>query len=114
MIGVILGLILIRAYGIRDREATEPFYKRPVFIGLVSLIILVVLSFLLGWISLYADPTKDVAFPLIKHLKPDFWTTNFRTDKFNVVHKLKFHIVRPWEWIILTIGLWTAYRNIGK
>ena len=115
MTGATLGLILIRAYGIRDGETTQPFYKRPVFIGLVSLIMLTVLSFLLGWTSLYAHPTTDVFFPLLKYkMKPDFWSTSLRTDKFNVVHSFKFHVIRPWEWILLTIGLWTAYRNIGK
>lgn len=106
MIGAILGLILIRAYGIRDKETTKPFYKRSVFIGLISLLSLILLSFLLGWTSLHVDPNLDTPFPLIKNRKPGFWTI--------VYPRIKFHIVRPWEWILLTLGLWGAYRNLGK
>ena len=106
MIGVTLGLILIRAYGIREKEITKPFYKRPVFIGLISLLSLILLSYLLGWTSLHLDPKIDTPFPLIKRVNPDFWT---------IIHpNVKFHVVRPWEWILLTIGLWVAYRKIGK
>ena len=106
MIGVTLGLILIRAYGIRDKATTKPFYKRPVFIGLVSLLGIILFSYLQGWTSLHVDPNLDIPFPLIKKMKPDFWT---------IIHpNVKFHVVRPWEWIILTLGLWLVYRRIGK
>ena len=106
MTGATLGLILIRAYGIKDKEVTKPFYKRPVFVGLISLLCLVILSYFQGWASLYVDPYTYTPFPLIKEMSPDFWT---------IVHpNVKFHIMRPWEWILLTLGLWGVYRNIGK
>ena len=106
MIGATLGLILIRAYGIRDKETTDPFYKNSVFIPILGIISLVILSFFLGWTSLYVDPNIDIPFPLIKKVKSGFWTI--------IPPNVKFHVVRPWEWILLTIGLWLAYRRIGK
>ena len=106
MVGATLGLILIRAYGIRDKKITKPYYKRPVFIGLISLLGLILLSFLLGWTSLYADPNVEIPFPLIKKVNPEFW---------RIIHpNVKFHVVHPWEWILLTLGLWGALRNIGR
>jgi len=45
-------------------------------------------------------------FPLIKKMNEGFWT---------VIHPdVNFHIVRPLEWLVLTIMLWVFYKDIGQ
>jgi len=73
---------------------------------LISLLFLLGLSYFQGWTSLYVLPNADIPFPLIKKMPSEFWT---------IIHpNVKFHIVRPWEWILLTLGMWGAYRHLGK
>lgn len=106
MIGAIIGLLLLRSYGILDAKDERPYYKKPVFIGLISLISLVVFSYWQGWMTMYVDPENPSLFPLIKKGSASFWSV--------IPPSIKYHVVPPIEWIILTLGVWGIYRNMGK
>ena len=107
MVGATLGLILLSAYEITNKTKFHNFYQRSSFKGLLFIILLVGVSLGMGWMTIYPPTDGSMAyFPLIKKMDTGFWTF-MRPD-------INFHIVRPFEWLVLTIFLWMFYKNLGK
>jgi len=107
MVGATLGLILLSAYGIANITGSRAVYQRSPFKGLVLISMLVVIALGMGWMTIYPTADGTMAYlPLIKKMNAEFWT---------VIHpNVNFHIVRPLEWLVLTILLWFLYKDIGK
>lgn len=107
MVGATLGLILLSAYSVSEKTKSLIFYQRSSFKGLLFIIIAVITALAMGWMTIYPSADGSMAyFPLIKKMSTEFWT---------VIHpNVNFHIVRPFEWVVLTIILWFFYRDIGK
>jgi len=106
MVGATLGLILLSAYGVNKAKLLT-FYQRSSFRGFVVITLLVLVALGMGWMTIYPSVDGSMAyFPLIKKVSTEFWT---------IIHpNVNFHVVRPLEWLILTILLWFLYKDIGK
>lgn len=106
-LGVILGLILVRALGFKSVKDNRVWYKSSIFYLSISLGLLVVVGLLTGFVSATA-PVGDIhaTIELVREYKPGFWR--------EIPPRVKFHVVRPLEFVIMILFLMGIFRNIGK
>jgi len=57
MVGATLGLVLLSAYGIANKNRHQAFYQRSSFKGLVFITLLVLVALGMGWMTIY--PSVD-------------------------------------------------------
>ena len=107
MLGVSLGLIFIRVFNVGVGK-TKRFFESPanwmIMVGSLSLLIL----YVSGIIGIYpADPELDSQklFLFIKEYEAGFWHT--------IPVARPFHIVRPFEALVIMIILFNIFSHIG-
>ena len=103
LIGAVFGLLLIRSFRVVEWNKFSLF-KSTIWIGLISIFLTIVVTHLTGILSIY--PSDDRPFHLLRKWPPGFWST--------VPPNVTYHVTRPVEGMLLTIGLWTIFSGIGK
>lgn len=105
IVGTVFGLLLLRSIGIREKSSFL-LKKSTIWYGIGLLISVVLLTHVLGLLSIY--PNENRAYHLLREWPEGFWT--IITSRKNP--EIIFHVIRPIEGLILTIGLWVIYSNL--
>ncbi|MEL6390703.1 MAG: VanZ family protein [Bacteroidota bacterium] len=101
LIGGVFGLLLLRSAGVSNRKIS-PFYTSKSIYGAIVLMVLVLVLHLCGVLSI---GPSDYPYQMVSKELSGFWQT---------VHpNVTYHVVRPLEGLLITIGLWGVYRKIG-
>ncbi len=102
-IGALFGILFLNLFGFESKKiALSDRWKSPLFITLYVLVVAVIISFVTGY-SAYS-PTEEAKFVVFKQMPEDFWTW--------VNKHIVFHIVRPWEYVLITAALYIGYSPI--
>ena len=106
-IGAGIGLIIIRTKHRQSYHFKWPDFLRSIELKvIIGLILLMIIGSLTDFISYGPDP--DASFCFLKRSDIPLW---------RLVHPkgtLKFHIVRPWEGLFLTICLLLLYSGLQR
>ena len=107
-LGVILGLIILRSQGFKSTLQEKTWYKTTTFYIIFSVVLLTLIGLYTGLISADApSKTGSHAFiELVRKHKPGFWRI--------IPPQVKFHVIRPLEFVGLISFLFVFYRKIGK
>ena len=107
-LGVILGLIILRSQGFKSTLHGKEWYKTTAFYVIFSVVLLTLIGFSAGLISADAPSKTDpsVFIELVRKDKPGFWRI--------IPPQVKFHVIRPLEFVGLLSFLLVFYRKIGK
>jgi len=107
-LGVILGLIILRSQGFKSTLKEKAWYKTTTFYIIFSVVLLTLIGLYTGLISADA-PGKSYShafIELVRKHKPGFWRI--------IPPQVKFHVIRPLEFVGLISFLFVFYRKIGK
>lgn len=107
LLGAALGLIILFAVGWKSKKKlVTKWYKTLVSKVVFGLFALLFLLYIFGLLSIYPyieDPQAPLL--LIKKIQPEFWT---------IVHPdVKFHVLRPWSGVAISILLYQFYKRMG-
>ena len=102
LIGVIFGLLILRSLGTKEHK-WPTFYRSPAFIGVLTLLIIVIVLDATTFFSIY--PNDDAQFQLLRKWPDGFWS--------RARPKIIYHVTLPLEGSLITIGLWVVYSKIG-
>ena len=107
LIGAAFGLILLRSYGVKSKYITvSDFFRTKVFWVIIVLAVTTVGFLLSDHLDLYPSGEGEARYLVVRKIPESFWS---------VVHpNVTFHIMLPFEGLIITILLWVFYRRIGE
>jgi len=106
LLGVALGLILIRAKGYISTKHFRSYFTSPASIAILSISLILVVGMIIGCFDVISDPEEsNVLFSFIKEDKPGFWR--------ELPPNVKFHVIRPLEGLIILSLLFNVFKNIG-
>ncbi|MBT8233419.1 MAG: hypothetical protein HKO66_00850 [Saprospiraceae bacterium] len=108
LLGVALGLIILRSKGILGFRKVPKGVKSPQFIALSITALIIGILFLIEQLTIYPSAyDHPVLFEFIRDFKPGFW---------RIVHpNVNFHVVQPLEGMIILVLLFAFYTGIeGK
>lgn len=107
-LGVILGLIILRSQGFKNAVSDKKWYMSVVFYIILSISLFTIIGFLTGFISTSPPGKNDTLalIELVRKYKPGFWRI--------IPPQVKFHVIRPLEFLGLLILLMLSYRKIGN
>jgi len=106
-LGVLLGLIILRSQGIKHAPNNRPWYRSSTFVISSSIIALTCIGLAAGWVSIAPPKGGEVAVvELVREYKPGFWRI--------IPPQVKFHVIRPLEFVILIVFLMCSYRKLGN
>lgn len=106
-LGVCLGMIILRSQGIAETRSSPKWYKSNIFWSIIGMIGIYIVGTAAGWISIMPVENEDPALiSLIRKYEPGFWR--------ELPPQVKFHIIRPLEFIVLIIILMCSFVKIGK
>lgn len=100
-LGIGTGIIFLFIQG---RKPIKLSYTHWTYVLFIVAVFLTGLSYILGFWSIYPNEVDDLM-ALIRQPSEGFWT---------IKPVVTFHIVRPWEGILITIGLLLFYMNIDR
>jgi len=105
--GVILGLIILRSQGVRQENERAKWIKSPLFYLFIFLTFIILLGFKLNLISITpnTDDAPTALIELVRIHKPGFWRI--------IPPNVKFHVIRPIEFVFLILGLMFCFRKLG-
>jgi len=106
-LGVCLGLIILKSQGLSDVRKSPEWYKSSIFWTILVISGTYIVGTATGLISIMPVEEGDPALiTLIRKYEPGFWR--------ELPPNVKFHIVRPLEFIILIIILMCSFVKLGK
>lgn len=103
LLGAVFGLLILWSFKVPNKNHAR-FWKSPGFYGLTAIIILILILNLSGILSIH--PSDETPYQLLRKWPEGFWT--------NANHGVVYHIIRPIEGAVITIGLWLCYSRIGN
>ncbi len=102
LVGVVFGLLLLRSFDIREHTQFK-LSKATFWIG-IGVIILILGGFHMADIlSFY--PSEDHEYHIVREMPKEFWS--------KISPNVTYHVVRPVEGLLMTIGLWFVFSKIG-
>jgi len=105
-LGVILGLIIIRSQGIKSMNYSMLWYKSGSFYLFIVFAITSIFGLSFGFISISPSSEESTALiELVREYKPGFWRI--------IPPQVKFHVIRPLEFVILMLSLMGIFRKLG-
>ena len=103
LIGATFGLIILKSFQVKGKDSPS-FFKRSEIKAIIGISIALILLYLTGVWGIYIS--DGAMFPIIKKQLTTFWTT--------VPPQITYHVVRPWEGLLLVGVLWTFYWKLGR
>lgn len=105
--GCALMMLLLMIAGVNGEETKKPLQKRPEFIGLVSLVIIVVVLVKLCVVVPYAsDACSNTLLVMNESLTPEpFWRAH-------PTHHISYHVMNPTEGFIAVVLLHLFYLGL--
>lgn len=109
LIGGVFGLLIIRGLRRKSYRYTyKTFFKSKHFLILLSILLFIIGLFATGLLVKNYNPNNlDAKFWLIREPVSQFW-------KFERQYNLKFHIVQPWEGVLIIASLILLYSKLYK
>jgi glycopeptide antibiotics resistance protein len=106
-LGVILGLIIVRSQGFKSLINNKVWYKSSFFYLVIFIIIISSLGLIFGIISTSPNLEESSALiELVRKHKPGFWRI--------IPPQVKFHVIRPLEFVFLIFILMGLFRKLGQ
>ncbi len=104
LIGAALGLFLFWINAIKDRVTSHKWFQTPTAIGGFILILIGTIAFLTNILAIYpAESEPQAPLLLIRKIQENFWTIS--------APNIKFHVVRPFEGLLILGGLFYFYSH---
>lgn len=103
--GVVLGLVILRALNYTNMKVWHPL-RSIGFLSIVIVAITAAVGGLTGNIHFSLVEGEVPGLKLVRQMKPGFWA--------EVPPKVKFHIVRIYEFVPIMIVLFITYFNLGN
>ena len=105
-LGVVLGLIIIRSQGLKSHSNHSVWYKSYSFYILIALVVISSIGLSFGYISTSPNTEDSSAIiELVRKYKPGFWRI--------IPPQVKFHVIRPLEFVVLILFLMGIFRKLG-
>tara|TARA_Y100000385_G_C13100310_1_gene644104 strand:- start:1733 stop:2530 length:798 start_codon:yes stop_codon:yes gene_type:complete len=103
LVGASFGLIILKSFSVMN--PTPPsFLHRSEIRAFFVMVLLIAVLFLVGILGIHIS--DGVQYPIIKKQITSFWTT--------IPPKITYHVVRPWEGLVVTVLLWFFYWPLGR
>lgn len=101
LVGVVLGLLLLRAFGIAEKSVFN-IRSSTIWIGIALVVAAILIAHLSGILSIYPDDSRP--FQILREWPPGFWS--------HVHPNITYHVIRPIEGLVITILLWIVFSHI--
>ena len=102
LVGAVFGLLLLRSVDIQEHNRFN--LKRATFwIGLATIILVVIGLHVSDIMSIY--PSEEHNYHILREMPNGFWS--------KISPNVTYHIVRPIEGVIMTVGLWLLYSKLS-
>ena len=106
LIGSTMGLIFLKSQGISNLKPLGPWYKNSIFYFIISIALVIIIAWATNYLTIYpTDGESPAPIQIIRRFKPGFWQT--------IPPKVKFHVIRPLEGLIMVSLLLITYSKLG-
>lgn len=102
LVGAVFGLLFLRSMNIKERSVFN-LRKATFWFGIIAIFVLVCTFHMTDVLSIYPSDAHD--YHILRKMPTAFWT--------KIHPNVTYHIVRPIEGILMTIGLWFLYSMIA-